>query len=63
MMRLMRKIVQIAATRSECTSEDMNSISWSEMLYALCDDGTLWERYVGGDDEKGWTKVEEIPQS
>lgn len=47
----MRKIVQIAArAEGEATAA---------MLFALCDDGTLWAMWVDGG---GWKKVVSIPQ-
>lgn len=48
-----RKIIQIAAT---CLSTSTRS---KKVLYALCDDGTVWQR----DDNQGsnWVQIEEIP--
>lgn len=49
-----RKIIQITATSVE---------DESDILYALCDDGTLWwtnPMWVGGNDI--WRKVRDIPQ-
>ena len=49
-----RKIIQITATAVA---------GEADILYALCDDGTLWwtePRWVGKDDV--WRKVRDIPQ-
>lgn len=50
-----RKIVQIAATADPGATSDL--------LYALCDDGTLWwiEPQLRGDKDI-WRKVRDVPQ-
>ena len=45
-----RKVVQLVAdTTCDCLS-----------LYALCDDGSMWEGNPGHCD--GWSRIEDIPQ-
>lgn len=53
-MNSKRKIIQITATSVE---------DEADILYALCDDGTLWwthPMWVGEKDT--WIKVRDIPQ-
>lgn len=42
-----RKVVQIAPMGVNC-------------LFALCDDGTVWQMMYGGRD--GWTLIKNVPQ-
>lgn len=53
----MRKIIQITA--SESSSE-----TWHYMhLYALCDDGTVWQMETGEiSQRRKWEQLPEIPQ-
>lgn len=51
----MRKVVQISVI--PLGSDYMND----EVIYALCDDGTMWFTSVTSDDYK-WTKINSIPQ-
>lgn len=50
-----RKVIQIAATADPGATSDL--------LYALCDDGTLWwiEPQLRGDKDI-WRKVRDVPQ-
>jgi hypothetical protein len=49
-----RKVIQIAATTYGATGDEGELRS---DLYALCDDGTIWN-YFG----RGWALMEPIPQ-
>ena len=50
-----RTIIQIAATP--------DTTDYHPELYALCDDGTLWQRSMKGPAEhRKWTKVDDVPQ-
>lgn len=44
-----RKIVQIFVVK--------NPNRFENNLTALCDDGTIWERYYSGGDEYKWTQI------
>jgi hypothetical protein len=51
-----RKIIQIAASQTE-SGDDIITYS----LYALCDDGTVWDyRWEGMNSH--WMKMADIPQ-
>lgn len=51
-----RKVVQI----STATAGDGSG----EVIFALCDDGTMWERaYVASEDDFTWFKIETPPET
>ena len=56
-----RKIVQIAM------SNVLNHEGYMESMIALCNDGSLWQRYIGisGSQSKGgeWFRLNDIPQN
>ena len=55
-----RKIIQIAA----CGVEENYTTQGEALIFALCDDGTLWRTDNRCIDERDcWTAVPEIPQS
>jgi len=54
-----RKITQIAACQSESTTDDGGTFSITYGLYALCDDGTVWDYQFG---DKQWLRMAAIPQ-
>lgn len=62
----MRKIVQIAVSESMGYDNDCGDLEQSETIVALCNDGTLWRRWlnvVGSNrNEPKWVKIENIPQ-
>lgn len=47
-MQKTRKIIQIESSNTPGTGS----------LYSLCDDGTIWEFYYGGE----WRRVKDVPQ-
>ena len=49
-----RQVIQIAATATDDAAADM--------LYALCDDGTMWELYLGGNKGLQWKEIPDVPQ-
>jgi len=50
-----RKIVQIT---SSAAVEDNN---YSNILFALCDDGTVWKKETAGSYDS-WEAIENVPQ-
>ncbi len=50
-----RKIVQITATPGDDVAGS------ADVVYALCNDGSLWELY--NEDEGKWSRLPDIPQS
>lgn len=50
----MRKVIQISTNGLENTS--VTQSSWA--VYALCDDGTMWEAWGG----RKWEQLPPIPQ-
>jgi hypothetical protein len=53
-----RKIVQLQVKKM--TSDDGSEFFW---LFAVCDDGTLWERMwnTAADAEQQWAQIPELP--
>ena len=51
-----RKIIQITATA-------VDDIAEADILYALCDDGTVWwTRPLWAGEHDTWRKIHDIPQ-
>jgi hypothetical protein len=48
----MRKVIQVAAVTPQQSPD---------VLYALCDDGTVWEREMCR-ESSGWRQIEPVPQ-
>ncbi|WP_253181220.1 hypothetical protein [Haemophilus quentini] len=66
-MRLkMRKIVQIAVAECMAYDNDCGDLEQSETIVALCNDGTLWRRWLNttgaNRNEPKWVKIENVPQ-
>ncbi len=61
-----RKIVQIAVAECMAYDNDRDDLETSETIVALCNDGTLWSRWlnvVGSHrNEPKWVKIENVPQ-
>jgi hypothetical protein len=51
---VMRKPIGITVSTGEGGSADI--------LYAICDDGSIWRRYMALYQETKWDRVEDIPQ-
>lgn len=62
----MRKIIQIAVSESMAYDKDCDDLQLSETIVALCNDGTLWRRWLNttGANRNGtkWVMIENIPQ-
>ena len=62
----MRKIIQIAVAECMAYDNDCGDLEQSETIVALCNDGTLWRRWLNttgaNRNEPKWVKIENIPQ-
>lgn len=62
----MRKIIQIAVSESMAYDKDCDDLQVSETIFALCNDGTLWRRWLNTvgtyRNEPKWVKIENVPQ-
>ena len=62
----MRKIIQIAVSESMAYDKDWDDLQLSETIFALCNDGTLWRRWLNtvgtNRKEPKWIKIENVPQ-
>lgn len=62
----MRKIIQIAVSESVAYDKDWDDLQLSETIFALCNDGTLWRRWLNtvgtNRNEPKWVKIENVPQ-
>lgn len=62
----MRKIIQIAVSESMAYDKDWDDLQLSETIFALCNDGTLWRRWLNSvgtnRNEPKWVKIENVPQ-
>nr|DAP56322.1 MAG TPA: hypothetical protein [Caudoviricetes sp.] len=62
----MRKIVQIAVSESMGYDKECDDLQLSETIFALCNDGTLWRRWLNAvgshRNEPKWVKIENVPQ-
>ena len=62
----MRKIIQIAMSESMAYDKDWDDLQLSETIVALCNDGTLWSRWLNtvgtNRNEPKWVKIENVPQ-
>lgn len=57
----MRKVIQI--TKASAAAEEFEAVFYSEIITALCDDGTIWElRRGNGENDKQWQRLPDIPQ-
>ncbi|GEM_PF-1698220 len=54
-----RKIIQITAG----TSLHYSDGSCGFRAYGLCDDGTVWELYIGREERLHWKRYPDVPQS
>jgi hypothetical protein len=54
MQKTERKVIQITAS---LMSQGMH------VVYALCDDGSMWKRVTDSDNESEWQRIEDIPQT
>ncbi len=55
----MRSIKQIVAAPFPCDAQRRNVA----VLFALCDDGSMWRLWdATEDDSKRWKRIEDIPQ-
>ena len=65
-MKYGRKIIQIAVAECMAYDNDCGDLEQSETIVALCNDGTLWSRWlnvVGSHrNEPKWVKIENVPQ-
>ena len=62
----MRKIIQIAVSESMAYDKEWDDLQLSETIFALCNDGTLWRRWLNtvgtNRNEPKWVKIENVPQ-
>lgn len=62
----MRKIIQIAVSEAMAYDKNCNDLQQSETIFALCNDGTLWRRWLNAvgslSNEPKWVKIENVPQ-
>ena len=62
----MRKIVQITVSESMGYDKECDDLQLSETIFALCNDGTLWRRWLNAvgshRNEPKWVKIENVPQ-
>lgn len=62
----MRKIIQIAVAECMAYDNDCGDLKQSETIVALCNDGTLWRRWLStagaNRNEPKWVKIENVPQ-
>lgn len=52
-----RKIVQVVVSESMAYDDFNECIKKEKSIFALCNDGTLWQR-----DKMSWIKIEDIPK-
>lgn len=61
-----RKIVQIAVSESMGYDKECGDFQQSETIFALCNDGTLWSRWLNtvgtNRNEPKWVEIENVPQ-
>lgn len=61
-----RKIIQIAVAECMAYDNDCGDLEQSETIVALCNDGTLWSRWLNttgaNRNEPKWVKIENVPQ-
>ena len=66
MMKKGRKIIQIAVAECMAYDNDCSDLEQSETIVALCNDGTLWRRWLSSAganrNEPKWVKIENVPQ-
>ena len=62
----MRKIIQIAVSESMGYDNNSENLEQSETIVALCNDGTLWRRWLNlvgyNRNDPKWVKIENVPQ-
>nr|DAW57161.1 MAG TPA: hypothetical protein [Caudoviricetes sp.] len=65
-MKYGRKIIQIAVSEAMTYDKNCDDLQQSETIFALCNDGTLWRRWLNAvgslSNEPKWVKIENIPQ-
>jgi hypothetical protein len=65
-MKYGRKIIQIAVAECMAYDNDCGDLEQSETIVALCNDGTLWRRWLNSvgtnRNEPKWVKIENVPQ-
>ena len=53
-----REIVQLAA----CSAPETEQSHYTEVLFALCNDGTVWATGHWSGDSHEWKRLPDIPQ-